>query len=144
MSNANDWYSQKTIKDFGAFFVVPQRQETWAEFAGSTDGKIWHYTQLQLLDYVTKKLRSRSSQVVPLTIKGHHKRFALICSTHERRFDQGIKRGFAFVALNPDGSLIGLSNISAKLISRHVKIVQKEVNGYPVWRGVLDDDIVLG
>lgn len=144
MSNANDWYGQKTIKEFGAFFVVPQRQETWTEFAGSTDGKTWHYTQLQLLDYVTKKLRSRSSQVVPLTIKGHRKRFALICSTHERRFDQGIKRGFAFVALNQDGSLTGLSNISAKMISRHVKIVQKEVNGYPVWRGMLDDKIMLG
>lgn len=144
MSNANDWYSEKTIKELGVLFVVPQRQEIWADFAVSGDPGLPHYTQLELLDFVNKKLRSRSSQIVPIKIKGSRKQFALICSIHERRLAQGIKRGFAFVSLNPDGSLNGLNNMNAKWIDRHIDIVQKNVNSSLVWRGVLDDDVILG
>lgn len=143
MRNADNWYSQKTLSELGAFFVVPQKQETWFETAGVITG-VPQYTQLQLLDFVSQKLRSRSLQVVPIQIKSRHKRFALICSNRERRLDQGIKRGFAFVGLNQDGSLKELNRTNVSLIGRHVNIMQKDVNGYLVWRGVLDDDIVLG
>lgn len=145
MRNADNWYRQKTMSELSAWFVVPQRQQTWFEVAGfiASDPQ---YTQLQLLDFVTQKLRSRSLQVVPIQIKykDHYRQFALICSNHERRLDQGIKRGFAFVGLNRDGSLKALNHVNVSLIVDHVHVVQKEVNGYPVWRGVLDDDIVLG
>lgn len=145
MRNADNWYSQKTLSELGAFFVVPQKQETWFETAGVITG-VPQYTQLQLLDFVSQKLRSRSLQVVPIQIKykDHYRQFALICSNHERRLDQGVKRGFAFVGLNRDGSLKALNHVNVSLIADHVHVVQKEVNGYPVWRGVLDDDVILG
>lgn len=145
MSNASNWYSQKTLSELAAFFVAPQKQETWFEAAGFI-ARDPHYTQLQLLEFVTQKLRSRSLQVVPIQIKDkdRHKQFALVCSNHERRLDQGIKRGFAFVGLNRNGSLKALNHTNVSLIAKHVNIVQKEVNGYLVWRGVLDDEIVLG
>lgn len=141
MVTDNNWYSQKTIKYLGALFVVPQMQKMWAEFPGIRNVKLAQYTQLQLLDFVTQTLRLRSSQIVPIKIGSHKKQFALICSDHEKQLDQGIKRGFAFVGLNQDGSLAELNDIDANLIEDYVDIVQKKVNGYSVWRGVLGSKI---
>lgn len=141
MVDANNWYGQKTIKCLGALFVVPQTQKMWMEFPGIRNGTVPQYTQLQLLAFVTQKLRLRSSQIVPIEIGSRKKRFALICSDHERHLDQGIKRGFAFVGLSQDGSLAELSDVDANLIEDYVDIVQKKVNGYLVWRGVLGSKI---
>lgn len=137
MVTDNNWYSQKTIKYLGALFVVPQTQKMWTKFSGIRNVKAAQYTQLQLLDFVTQTLRLRSAQIVPIEIESHKKRFALICSDHEKDLDQGIKRGFAFVGLNQDGCLAELNDIDANLIEDYVNIVQKKVNGYSVWRGVL-------
>ena len=141
MVTDNNWYNQKTIKYLGALFVVLQRQKMWAEFPGVRNVKATQYTQLQLLDFVTQTLRLRSSQIVPITIESHKKQFALICSDHEKQLEQGIKRGFAFVGLNQDGSLAELTDLDANLIEDYVDIVQQKVNGYSVWRGVLGPNV---
>lgn len=141
MVTANNWYDQKTIKYFGALFVVPQMQKMWTAFSGIRNIKTAQYTQLQLLDFVTQTLRLRSSQIVPIKIGSHKKQFALICFDHEKQLDQGLKRGFAFVGLNQDGSLAGLNDLDTNLIEDYVDIVQKQVNGYSVWRGVLGPNV---
>ena len=140
--SANDWYEKKTIKLFGALFVVPQTQKIWAEFPGYGNVRINHFTQLELLNFVTKMLRLRSSQVVKVKLK--RKTFALICSDHEKNISNGIKRGFAFGGMNSDGSLDGLTPADSKELAMNVNVCQKRVNGYDVRRGMFGDEIEIG
>lgn len=139
--NVNDWYADKTIKTFGALFVVPQTQKIWSEFTGYGNVQINHFTQLELLNFVTKILRLRSSQILKVKLK--RKTFALICSDHEKDVKNGIKRGFAFVGLNADGSLDALTHIEVANLASYVNVCQKQVNGYNVWRGMLADEIEI-
>lgn len=139
---ADDWYTKKTIKMFGALFVVPQTQKVWSEFPKYGNVQINHFTQLELLNFVTKTLRLRSSQIVKVKLK--RKTFALICSDHEKDIDGGLKRGFAFVGMNIDGSLNVLAHVDAIKLASNVDICQKRINGYDVWRGVLSDKLEVG
>lgn len=139
--NANGWYKKKTIKLFGALFVVPQTQKIWAEFPGYGNIRINHFTQLELLNFVTKTLRLRSSRIVKIKLK--RKSFALICSDHEKDISNGIKRGFAFVGMNSDGSLDCLTHADSTKLAMNVNVCQKRVNGYNVWRGMLADEIEI-
>lgn len=139
---ADDWYTKKTIKMFGALFVVPQTQKVWSEFPGYSNVRVDHFSQLELLNFVTKTLRLRSSQIVKVRLK--RKTFALICSDHEKDVNDGIKRGFAFVGMNSDGSLAALTHVDAVNLASNVDVCQKQVNGYNVWRGILSDEIKIG
>lgn len=140
--SASDWYTKKTIKMFGALFVVPQTQKVWSEFPKCGNGQINYFTQLELLNFVTKTLRLRSSKIVKLKLK--RKVFALICSDHEKDINNGIKRGFAFVGMNIDGSLDALAHADAIKLANAVDVCQKRINGYNVWRGILGDKIKVG
>lgn len=125
--SASDWYTKKTIKMFGALFVVPQTQKVWSEFPGYGNVRVNHFTQLELLNFVTKTLRLRSSQIVKVKLK--QKTFALICSDHEKDVNNDIKRGFAFVGMNTDGSLNALTYTDAMELASYVDVCQKQING---------------
>ena len=63
--------------------------------------------------------------------------------TSEKHVKNGIKRGFAFVGLNADGSLDALTHTDAVNLASYVNVCQKQVNGYNVWRGTISNEIEM-
>lgn len=135
----DDWYRKPEVETLGALFVYPRENRLEYLVKGDLSGK--KYTQLQLMNFVDKRLRSRSLQVIPVEVG--NRQFGIICSVHELHLDEGIKRSFAFVKLLKTGQIEGLSLRESKILENLVTVEDQEVQGYLVARGILDKKIKL-